>query len=1093
MAWALPTDIPKRMRIAPSRTTSQQSSSLPSTPYQQPRNFSFRSRSPSPKNNTSPRSTHSESNHPLPSLRKPSGGCKYETGMAHFRRRMPYSLGGELLPEEKEPLKKCLDPEEDKKLEGDMREVYNRLLPSAESEERRTKLVQKLETLLNTQWPGNDIRVHVFGSSGNKLCSSDSDVDICITTPLKELEQVCILAEVLAKHGMERVVCVSHAKVPIVKIWDPELQLACDMNVNNTLALENTRMIKTYVDIDERVRPLAMIVKYWTKRRILNDAALGGTLSSYTWICLIINFLQTRSPPILPSLQQRPHGKQETVDGSPSKFDDDIDSLAGFGKENKQSLGELFFEFFRYYGHDLDYERNVISVREGQLISKEGKGWHLLQNNRLCVEEPFNTSRNLGNTADDTSFRGVHIELRRAFKAVSEANFEQCCEQYEYPPEEERVWERPAPQRRPIIASTPSNSSRGGRGGGRGGRNSSHYNRGSNGGRRSSSATNRPNNFRHGNGQMSASELSLQAQHAQYLLHDHLYQQIQILQAQEQELRIQLQHQAMITGRPAPTLIRQPNLQFPLSQQQESAADEGSRSRAGTVNHPPLSGPGRQQVAYNNSYAPMTASSLQGANTNPPSPSTPAAPDVRRHHRHASTANGSPRGSLRAQSQPARPLPSPISQSFSPYYVVGDIPSAPKSRHVSGSPKQPSREVERNFIPYAVPIMSRPSYMDDGRAEYVGYYYATGSPRLQAYHQNSLGSPVAAHTGLAMQNGASPFARSAPDYRSPAVSPPRSSPDQTFATTSKMPPPQHKGSSRPATNRQDYGPLIVDGSVSSSDQRRSSNDGSDHYMDASQCTSPSDEVCDTPASMSDAMSQDLQDHSSYESDFHAYYARQQQELQQQAQANGRDALGISNGVTNGHHTRPGNLAGRLQALQIAHSDPAYDSSNKSGRGKYNKYGNHTHAESDVDVSDVPFSPSSDKFSHSNTAPVLSPVKEARTPSPTAKRRSNGLSFERMNGNSVKAKPRTRQEVFSPRDYAMALKERQVEALPQKPNGVAAPISVTGYDGNSTNQGNGWQTTTKKKNKKGPKVLEPNQLIVNGGEHPPADESMRKGG
>ena len=67
-------------------------------------------------------------------------------------------------------------------------------------------------------------------------------------------------------------VCVPNAKVPIVKIWDPELSLACDMNVNNTLALENTRMIKTYVEIDARVRPLAMIIKHWTKRRILNDA-----------------------------------------------------------------------------------------------------------------------------------------------------------------------------------------------------------------------------------------------------------------------------------------------------------------------------------------------------------------------------------------------------------------------------------------------------------------------------------------------------------------------------------------------------------------------------------------------------------------------------------------------------------------------------------------------------------------------------------------------------------------------------------------------------------------------------------------------------
>jgi len=71
---------------------------------------------------------------------------------------------------------------------------------------------------------------------------------------------------------MEKVVCRALAKVPIIKFWDPELQLACDMNVNNPLALENTRMIKTYVQLDDRVRPLAKIIKYWTKRRILNDA-----------------------------------------------------------------------------------------------------------------------------------------------------------------------------------------------------------------------------------------------------------------------------------------------------------------------------------------------------------------------------------------------------------------------------------------------------------------------------------------------------------------------------------------------------------------------------------------------------------------------------------------------------------------------------------------------------------------------------------------------------------------------------------------------------------------------------------------------------
>ena len=75
-----------------------------------------------------------------------------------------------------------------------------------------------------------------------------------------------------AVDGMERVVCIPQAKVRIVKVWDPELKLSCDINVNNVAAIENTRMIKTYIQLDDRVRPLSMIIKHWTKRRILNDA-----------------------------------------------------------------------------------------------------------------------------------------------------------------------------------------------------------------------------------------------------------------------------------------------------------------------------------------------------------------------------------------------------------------------------------------------------------------------------------------------------------------------------------------------------------------------------------------------------------------------------------------------------------------------------------------------------------------------------------------------------------------------------------------------------------------------------------------------------
>jgi hypothetical protein len=296
---------------------SHHSNSVPTTPHQYPRDLTgFRSRSPSPNGDLgshSPRSVSSEANAIMPTLRKTSGGCRYETSMAFGRRRIPYNIGSELLERiEEEKVKVALEPHEEDKLTGDMRELYDRLLPSAESVERRKKLVTKLEAILRAEWPVNDFKVHVFGSSGNLLYTNESDGMgvaqfelVCAQLIFEQsiyafrhrlrnwrqctfwprcsrnVSRACntpIQSALMKEDGMNRVVCVPSAKVPIVKIWDPELQLASDINVNNTLALENTRMIKTYIHIDERVRPLAMVIKHWTKQRILNDAGMSHIL-----------------------------------------------------------------------------------------------------------------------------------------------------------------------------------------------------------------------------------------------------------------------------------------------------------------------------------------------------------------------------------------------------------------------------------------------------------------------------------------------------------------------------------------------------------------------------------------------------------------------------------------------------------------------------------------------------------------------------------------------------------------------------------------------------------------------------------------------
>ena len=393
-------------------------------------------------------------------------------------------------------------------------------------------------------------------------------------------------------------------------------------------------------------------------------AALGGTLSSYTWICMILNFLQTRNPPILPSLHKRPHMRRPSTDGKVASFDDDVSRLKGHGYNNKESVGELLFNFFRRYAHDVDYEKQVISVREGRLVSKEAKKWHLMQNNRLCVEEPFNTERNLGNTADDISFRGIHLELRRAFDFISDSKLDKCLDEYEFPITEEKTWEKPQPKPTPVLRSrSQSQSSRSNRGGygNRGGRHGQYK---SNSRRASSAAA--PNKYPFPLNDVQGfrgREFAAREQQTQYpqeqalALHQYLMLEMQNLHEHEQRLRL-LQAQAQQAS------LRESN-ERSISQHQHLPRDPAHRSAV--LNQVPLSAPLRQGQFYSSyAYPQVPGTPVHSVHTQPSSPSMKAAqPDLRRAlHRPSGPESGS--GSARSHSQPARPLPMPITMQGAP-------------------------------------------------------------------------------------------------------------------------------------------------------------------------------------------------------------------------------------------------------------------------------------------------------------------------------------------------------------------------------------------------------------------------------------------
>ncbi|KAF1831474.1 Poly(A) RNA polymerase cid13 [Decorospora gaudefroyi] len=1102
---------------------SQHSNSVPSTPLQVARKYSTRSRSPSPNGGLgshSPRSVSSEANSTMPSLRPARPfQCRFETNVGMLgRRRMPYQ-SDEILEKAKDVPKRTLDPHEDDKLSGDMRELYDRLEPKQEDQDTRKQFVEKVQGILEKEFPGNKMTVHVFGSSGNMLWTSESDVDICIQTPLQRLEEMHPLAEALDKHGMERVVCIPAAKVRIVKVWDPQLKLSCDINVNNVAAIENTRMIKTYIQLDDRVRPLAMIIKHWTKRRILNDAGIGGTISSYTWICLILNFLQTRDPPVLPVLHDLPDRARDQTTGQPSlsSFADDVDKLKGFGCKNKESLGQLLFSFFRLYGHEIDYEKETISVRQGKRIPREEKGWHPGGGqkegvNRLCVEEPFNTDRNLGNSADDYAWRGIHLELRRAFDLLADGQqLDKACQQFEYPPEEKSsaIFKKPQSQKAIITSSVPNRNGRGGQNQrGRGG----FKLNGQHGGNRRSSGS---SSFGQGRPQfLHSPPVSASAGHEYFSfprgipdqLHDQLFQQYQMLEMQSNSLRAQLvaqqhaqqTHQVRVAQMHAHAVAqaqaqaqaqgRAPNTTNGSPQKSPYANDRQS-PRLAERGIPPNALPQGFLYHYPGFFNPQSDpnGSQDGSRTNPSSPSlSNSMPGVHRGVHRAS--NASDTSSLRSHSQPPRSVQQPVIVGYPPVPQLAD-PGSFAGYPIARSAQEPLK-TQASDVP-AKPTVSQPDSAPPSDTsspkEYVGYYVADQppAPSLQDYAVPAIPSfnELAQRRRRVSPEITQPLLNTALRRvtRSPSPLGHMRSYSTGITQPSEVANEQRKSRIDSVRPPVDSGPVIVNGSFPSQPRPRS------------------DTADAAPLELQNTASLGMYANSQAIHQIQELQARQQLVLQEMHRQKAVEGMGpaIANGSVNGSPMVEANGLSRVpsegqqpfptlpehwmnfEGANGHHSDRSDDIS--PTRTVPHKWGApaYTNGLPALETSNVQRAhPPEIK---SATIPLLSPVYEMRTPSPTANRSDlNKL----VNGNKTQGKSNTQH-----RRSSLTGGSHNGNG---KENRTAQPKSNP--QGNKSNAGGSspgsWQQTPRKKGKnKKPKA--PDQKAM--GEPLPVNAADRKGG
>jgi DNA polymerase sigma len=301
----------------------------------------------------------------------------------------------------------------------------------------RLALLARLQRIVSDKWPRADPKLHIFGSSANDMCLASGDIDLCliINEDAAGPESLLVkqLGQLLERNNMKNVSPLPRARVPIVKFRDPMSRLSCDICINNPLAIHNTRLVADYSRIDPRVRILSYLVKYWAKKRQVNNP-YEGTLSSYAYINLVIFYLQTRNPPVLPCLQSMADDYTDRliVDKYDCTYFSDIDSLVGFGTQNVDSVAELLYGFFRFYAYDYDYIEKVVCIRKASALAKSDKGWSKSQfreNNWICIEDPFEVTHNLGRVCDKESLNFIRSEFRRASKVLTQSgSFRFVCD-----------------------------------------------------------------------------------------------------------------------------------------------------------------------------------------------------------------------------------------------------------------------------------------------------------------------------------------------------------------------------------------------------------------------------------------------------------------------------------------------------------------------------------------------------------------------------------------------------------------------------------------------------------------------------------------
>ncbi|KAN0025174.1 hypothetical protein ACTFIU_003430 [Dictyostelium citrinum] len=225
----------------------------------------------------------------------------------------------------------------------------------------RTIILKRLEEVIkkdtNLINKFGQTKVEMFGSSSTQLALIKSDVDIVMNLERELIQRNDIskwcyqFSNVLRGNGFYDIKPIIHAKVPIVKFYDPKTDFHCDITLTKDSG--NTRVVKEFCELSPILSTLIIFCKNWASVLNINDAS-QGTLSSYSITNMLIFVLQKRG--LLPSYK----------DIESFRRTKEIQHVFG-----DKDLAELLIYFFKYFGYIFDYRNSMVNIMDYNDDKKE--------------------------------------------------------------------------------------------------------------------------------------------------------------------------------------------------------------------------------------------------------------------------------------------------------------------------------------------------------------------------------------------------------------------------------------------------------------------------------------------------------------------------------------------------------------------------------------------------------------------------------------------------------------------------------------------------------------------------------------------------